>query len=148
MLYPIRRDETKRVKFMRLLFLWLALGAILVGVTFLARKSHAQSVEVSQGVALSCDTKEAAEMFVKLTDTEDQKEAITQVNTKHGEHNCVIGMLAYVRGDNVETIDITKGTINLAKITVLGFQKGGQWFPLKEPSEQFSAFMGKPSTPS
>jgi hypothetical protein len=117
---------------------WLGIfltGALLA--TALAFPAWAQEV----GRGLVCDTAQQAEIYVAHVESSDSQAALQEVN-RDSPTACAIVVVAYLRGEEVKTVNVKHGTVRIVAITLVGVMRHGQLVAIP-PWQQFTLFLEK-----
>lgn len=104
-------------------------------MTFVVCGAHAH--ELNAGVGIICDQQEQVAKYLTLTQ-DGNPHALQVVNTEAKATACILGMVAYYRGETVASLKAEHGRLDIVEIVVTAYFDT-TWHELT-PVIQFIAF--------
>jgi hypothetical protein len=125
------------MKFLTRVLLWGLVLCFPVGATAMER---ARSTEVGVGVVWDCA--HHSERYLALqTGGSSPHSAIEAVNTEaHTPHACMMAMIAFVRGDEVNAVAAPGGRMRVLQITIVAAQTPQGWQPVPRLTQYTAIF--------
>ncbi len=125
---------------MRYLF-GLAVAALLSSITA-AHATSSEADELFTGSGLVCDTKQQAERFVSLMDSDnDVEKTLLAVNNEAGDENaCVVATIGFKPGSKVADLDKNGTVVHIIEIQVFAVATAVGLQPV-EPKTYYSVFV-------
>lgn len=115
------------------------LAIVFVALAFFTLKAPAHELNSSTG--LVCDTKEQVSRFYTLF-LEGDMHAMQRVNAEAKATACMVGTVAYIKGEVVGTFPVPEGRIDVVKVVVTAYVLNGAWMEL-QPTVQYVPYFQK-----